>query len=58
MRQKTLTETVRHYADYMPAYFPLVHPSPLNYGWLHKNTWFAEAVIPALQQDVRQILLT
>ena len=56
IRQKTLTETVRHYADYLPAYFPLVHPSPLNYGWMHKNTWFAEDVIPSLQQDVRQIL--
>ncbi|MFD1319057.1 uracil-DNA glycosylase family protein [Loigolactobacillus zhaoyuanensis] len=55
-RQKTLTETVRQYADYLPDYFPLVHPSPLNYGWMHKNTWFAADVVPALQQDIRRIL--
>ncbi|MFD0898116.1 uracil-DNA glycosylase family protein [Loigolactobacillus binensis] len=55
-RQKNLTATVHHYTDYLPAYFPLVHPSPLNYGWLHKNTWFTTTVVPALQQDVRRIL--
>lgn len=54
-RQKTLTETVRHYQDYAP-YFPLVHPSPLNYGWLKKNPWFAETVLPDLQHQVRALL--
>ena len=54
-REKTLTETVRHYADYAP-YMPLVHPSPLNYGWLHKNPWFAADVLPDLQQQVRALL--
>lgn len=34
---KTLTETVRHFADYLPDYFPLVHPSPRNQLWLAKN---------------------
>lgn len=54
-REKTLTETVRHYADYAP-YMPLVHPSPLNYGWLHKNPWFVADVLPYLQQQVRALL--
>ncbi|KRL86694.1 uracil-DNA glycosylase family protein [Lacticaseibacillus pantheris] len=54
-RQRTLTATVQHYADYAP-YFPLVHPSPLNYGWLHKNSWFEQDVVPALQQQVRSLL--
>lgn len=26
-RKKTLTETVRSFEDYLPNYFPLVHPS-------------------------------
>ena len=55
-RQKTLTETVRHYEDYLPEYFPLVHPSPLNYGWLKHNPWFDEAVVPDLQARVRKLL--
>ncbi|ANK60981.1 MULTISPECIES: uracil-DNA glycosylase family protein [Loigolactobacillus] len=56
-RQRTLTETVRHYEDYLPNYFPLVHPSPLNYGWLHKNTWFEGTVLPVLQTEIKQIML-
>lgn len=55
-RKKTLTETVRHYQDYLPEYFPLVHPSPLNYGWMHRNTWFEETIVPDLQQHVRTIM--
>lgn len=55
-RQKTLTATVAHYQDYLPQYFPLVHPSPLNFGWQKRNPWFAQEVVPALQQRVRAIL--
>lgn len=51
-REKTLTETVRHFDAYAP-YFPLVHPSPLNYGWLHQHPWFEQRVIPQLQHQVR-----
>ncbi|WP_125706568.1 uracil-DNA glycosylase family protein [Lacticaseibacillus daqingensis] len=50
--QRTLTDTVRHYADYLPN-FPLVHPSPLNYGWMNRNPWYGETVLPALRQAVR-----
>ncbi|MFD1432116.1 uracil-DNA glycosylase family protein [Lacticaseibacillus yichunensis] len=55
-RQRTLTETVRHYQDYLPQYFPLVHPSPLNYRWMRTNPWFASDVVPALQTQVAAIL--
>lgn len=55
-RQKTLTATVAHYQDYLPDYFPIVHPSPLNYGWMNRNPWFKTDVIPDLQQRVRQLL--
>lgn len=50
-----LTDTVKHYQDYLPEYFPLVHPSPRNQIWLVKNPWFAEQVIPDLQANVQQI---
>jgi uracil-DNA glycosylase len=32
-RKKNLTETVRNFREFLPKYFPLVHPSPLNLGW-------------------------
>lgn len=52
----TLTETVRNYQSYLPTYFPLVHPSPLNFRWFSKNPWFEEDVIPALQGQVKNAL--
>lgn len=55
-RQKNLTETVRHFSDYLPHYFPLVHPSPLNNRWLAKNGWFAAEVLPALKARVAEVL--
>ena len=51
-----LTDTVKHYQDYLPEFFPLVHPSPRNQIWLAKNPWFAEQVIPDLQANVQQII--
>lgn len=55
-QKKNLTETVRAYKEYLPHYFPLVHPSPLNFRWQAKNPWFRETVVPALQQEIKTIL--
>ncbi|MDF7637651.1 uracil-DNA glycosylase family protein [Leuconostocaceae bacterium ESL0958] len=52
----TLTETVAHYQDYLPKYWPLVHPSARNNIWLSKNAWFESQVLPALQKKVATIL--
>lgn len=54
--EKNLTETVRNFQKYLPKYLPLVHPSPLNIGWLKKNPWFGEDVIPVLREVVQNIL--
>ncbi len=54
--KKNLTETVRNYTEYLPEYFPLVHPSPLTIGWRRRNPWFEEKVIPDLKNRVHQIL--
>ncbi|WP_225744872.1 uracil-DNA glycosylase family protein [Marinilactibacillus sp. Marseille-P9653] len=51
-REKTLTETVRNFEHYLPEYLPLVHPSPLNHGWLKRNPWFVEEVVPELRKLV------
>ena len=55
-RKKNLTETVKNYKDYLPEFFPIVHPSPLNIGWLKRNPWFEEEAIPELRQLICKIL--
>jgi uracil-DNA glycosylase len=52
----TLTETVARHRDYLPAYFPLPHPSPRNRFWLSRNPWFARDVLPELAERVRAAL--
>ena len=54
--QESLTSTVQHYAEYLPAVLPLVHPSPLNFRWLKKNPWYEDEVIPQLRTSVQQAL--
>lgn len=54
--KKNLTETVRNYEEYLPDYFPIVHPSPLNIGWRRRNSWFEERVLPELKTHVHEIL--
>lgn len=51
-----LTETVQHYQDYLPDFFPLVHPSPRNQIWMAKNPWFEAEVVPELQALVQKII--
>ena len=56
--KRNLTETVRNYEEYLPEYFPLVHPSPLNIGWRRRNPWFEEEVVPVLRERVHKIINT
>jgi len=51
-----LTDTVKHYKDYLPEFFPLVHPSPRNNIWQAKNPWFMEEVVPDLKALVKKFL--
>lgn len=54
--KKTLTETVRAWRDVAPEYFPTPHPSWRNTGWLKKNPWFEQDMIPVLRQRVRDLI--
>lgn len=54
--RSSLTETVRHFDDYLPRYFPLIHPSPRNNIWQAKNPWFGERVLPELRKRINAIL--
>ena len=53
--KRNLTETVAHYVEYLPHYFPLVHPSPLNFRWRARNPWFEMNVIPILSEMVKEL---
>jgi uracil-DNA glycosylase len=51
-----VTEVVRGWRDHAPRCFPVPHPSWRNSGWLKKNPWFGDEVLPALRARVREVL--
>lgn len=55
-RRKTLTETVAQWRDYLPSQVPLPHPSPRNQGWMKKNPWFQDDVVPAVRSRISEFL--
>lgn len=54
--KKSLTQTVLAYEEYLPDYFVLVHPSPLNFRWFKNNPSFQEDIVPVLKENVNNIL--
>ncbi|HEY1836408.1 MAG TPA: uracil-DNA glycosylase family protein [Rhizomicrobium sp.] len=54
--KENVTETVRAWKRYRPRYIPLPHPSWRNNGWLKKNPWFADELLPYLRSRVRRAL--
>lgn len=52
----TMTATVQAWRDYLPRYLPLPHPSWRNTGWLKRNPWFADELLPQLRKGVRKLL--
>ena len=55
-REPTLTETVRSFEAYLPRYFPLPHPSWRSRGWMKRNPWFGNDVLPRLRALVAESL--
>lgn len=51
-----VTDTVKHYRQFLPHFMSLVHPSPRNQFWITKNPWFEEQIIPKLQILGKQII--
>lgn len=47
-----ITPRVRNFRDYLPAYFPLPHPSWRSRIWEERNRWFREDVVPALRSAI------
>lgn len=48
-RKATLGATVRAFAEYLPRFLPLPHPSWRSRIWIGKNPWFADELLPALR---------
>lgn len=55
-RKKNLTETVQRAVTYLPRFFPLPHPSPLNQRWIKRNPWFSDCTLPFLQAHISPYL--
>lgn len=51
-----LEDTVKDFADCLPAYFPIVHSSGRTDIWRTEHPWFDETVIPALREQVHALL--
>ncbi|AWX44427.1 uncharacterized protein HME9304_01428 [Flagellimonas maritima] len=56
--KKNLTENVANHQEFLPNYFPLPHPSPVNRFWRSKNPWFEIEVLPKLKEQISKILVT
>lgn len=54
--RRSVTDRVAAWREQPPDRFVLPHPSWRNTGWLKRNPWFAEDVLPALRARVRAVL--
>jgi uracil-DNA glycosylase len=55
-KRSSMTETVRLWREYLPAYLPLPHPSWRTTQWETKNPWFATDVLPEVRRQVSLLL--
>lgn len=51
-----LTQAVENWRRYWPEVVPLPHPSPRNNGWLARNRWFEQDLVPAIRAQVTEVL--
>ena len=52
----TMTERIHRYAEFLPDYLPLPHPSWRSTIWMRRNPWFEQEVVPALRELVSRTL--
>ena len=52
-----VTERVLGWQQHAPHVFPLPHPSWRNTGWIKKNPWFSDELLPALKARVKDVLI-
>jgi uracil-DNA glycosylase len=54
--RQSMTDAVARWAEYLPAYLPLPHPSWRTTLWERKNPWFAGELLPELRARVARLL--
>ena len=54
--KQNMSETVRAWAEYLPEFIPLPHPSWRNNAWIKKNPWFEAELLPELRVRVHALL--
>jgi len=54
--REKVSERVARWRDHAPRAFPLPHPSWRNTGWLKRNPWFGEEVLPVLRTEIKKVL--
>jgi uracil-DNA glycosylase len=55
-KDRSMTETVARWGDYLPAAIPLPHPSWRNTAWLKRNPWFEDEIVPYVRMRVAEML--
>lgn len=55
-RKASMTETVRAWREYLPAFFPLPHPSWRTTAWQRRNGWFDEELLPDVRRRAQALL--
>jgi len=61
LRGKSLTETVGNWRQILaatdrPKVLPLPHPSWRNNGWIKRNPWFTDELLPVLRAEVARLM--
>ena len=47
-----MTERVRDFGAFLPAFFPLPHPAWRSTIWMRKHPWFEAEVLPVLRHEI------
>lgn len=55
-KKRAVTDAVKDWRAYGDETFVLPHPSWRNTGWLKKNPWFAQEVLPRMQARIKDVL--
>jgi len=53
-RRLSVTERVRAFDNMAPGIVALPHPSWRSTGWMRRNPWFIEEIVPRLRQKVAE----
>tara|TARA_R110002049_G_scaffold23781_6_gene84691 strand:+ start:80223 stop:80837 length:615 start_codon:yes stop_codon:yes gene_type:complete len=53
---RSVRDAVARWRDHPPGVFALPHPSWRNTGWLKKNPWFEQEVLPPLRAAVSEVM--